>query len=884
MSKIIIMVLVSLLMLPLAPGFAAEGDYSFDASTGTILKYNGQASEVTIPSALEGVSVRAIGPGAFDQNQAITRVVIPEGVTHLAYNAFYFCENLTEVALPQSLEAIDSYAFFSCAGLKSLTFPASLVFVGNSAFASCSQLMDITFLGECPFISAKAFDQGPDGRKITVPQQEQARYEAALNQAVTAGAGGPFPSRLVPENQLAFDAGSGLITGYTGTAAYAVLPDAIGGAPVTGIADRAFFTNPWLRRVTLPAGIKAIGESAFFGTRLADISLPEGLESIGKEAFGGVPLEGLSLPESLRSLGDGAFFSALFTELRLPSRITSVPKEAFQRCWSLETVYFPAGLTEIGERAFFDCDRMSYLVFAGATPPAIAPDAFGECDKIADIDIATDGSMQDAAAFQDAFLAAGRPAGSFSVWRADPADRPPYDSNAKTTFDEATGLITSFQSQQSDVAMFWTHWNAAGTDTLGVRGVADGLFEGSAITSFYVPHSNQFESIGRRAFAGSALSRVHLFDSVKTIGDEAFADCKNLSAITLPAGVSLGQGLFKGCEALDKLVIPADAILAGDLGLPPEKLFVAASATDEQRQAIQSALGFPWYLSLPREDEALAFARMPDSFVPGAPADFEFDPQSGTLRKYVGSQPVVVIPREIGGVPVTAIGELAFSNLTVFSVLEGNPDNTSLSQVVIPETVTSIADSAFLNCKTLIGVQCYGPIERVGIRAFEQCEMLEEIVFHNGVKALDLYAFNLCKSLKKAELGTAIQALPEGAFLGCGFEGELVLSIPVIGNSAFRDCAQVTAIHILPSVQDIDAAAFLGMTGLQEVYFESGNPQLLGDYRFQFDENAANVKICLPETAADEQLQAFITKMDQNRLPGKDMVIRKNCPAGHAAL
>ncbi len=879
MKKAAIFLLVFLFVLPAQGIQAAENNFAFDPASGTISRYTGSDSAVVIPADIGGIPVRAIGAGAFDQNRILTRVVIPEGVTHINYNAFYFCENLAEVVLPQTLEAIDSYAFFNCTALKALRFPERLAYVGGSAFAGCSQLGDITFLGECPMISAAAFEGGPAGRQVTVPQEESAPYETALGQAVLAGGSVMRLDHTAPESAFAFEGGH--ITGYTGSTAYVVVPDALGGMPVAGIAERAFFANPWLRRITLPAGVKSIGESAFFGTKLADVSLPEGLESIGKAAFGGVPLERISLPESLKNLGEGAFASAAFKEVRLPSQITTIPKEAFLRCWGLETAYFPSGLMEIGKRAFFDCDRMGYLVFAGATPPAIAPDAFSECDKIADIDIATTGTRQDAQAFQDAFLAAGLPQGSFSVWRADPANLPSYDTNAKSSINEDTGLITSYAGPQKDVAMFWTHWNAAGTQTLDVKGVADGLFEGSDITSFYVPHSNQFESIGKRAFADSALTSIHLFDSVKTIGDEAFAGCKDLSAITLPAGISLGHGVFNGCDALSRLVIPADALIAGDLGLPPEKLYITASATDEQRQAIQSALNIPWYLTLPREGEALAFARMPDSFVPGEAQDFEFDPQTGTLTKYVGSQPTVVIPREIGGVAVKAIGELAFSNLTVLSVLEGSADNTSLSQVVIPETITQIADSAFLNCKTLTRVECFGPVERVGIRAFEQCDMLEEIIFHNGVKALDLYAFNLCKSLKKAELGSAIQALPEGVFFGCGFEGNLVLSIPVIGNSAFRNCAQVTALHILPSVQDIAEGAFLGMAGLKEVYFESGNPQVLGDYRFQFDEQAGSVNICLPESATDEQLQAFITKMDQNRLPGKDMVIRKNCPVGH---
>jgi len=884
MKKTLILLLLCCVLCAPSASFAAPEEFEFDKSTGTLLRYLGASAELTVPDEIGGARVKAIGMGAFDQNTSLRSVVLPDTVTHLMGNAFYFCENLASIRLPAGLQAVDSYAFFGCSALQEVAFPAGLAYLGRNAFASCANLTQIAFPGEMPMIGDGAFDNGPDNRAFTVPDDGLAAYEAALGQPCQPGGASVYVDRGVDASLLDVDPQSGEITAYRGEAAYAVLPDEVDGKPVTGIAPRAFFANPWLRRIRLPEGTASVGDSAFFGTRLAEAVLPSALKTIGQDAFSGSPLERLLLPDGLETLGQGAFANGAFKEVHLPEGLREIPKEAFLRCWSLETAYFPETLEKIGEGAFLDCDKMSYLVFAGSAPPEIAPDAFKECDAIADIDIASGADKSAAEAFRVAFEEAGLTPGGFAVWRADPPGLPPYDSAAKTSFDEATGYITSYESAQTDVAMFWSHWNAAGTETMRVRGLADGVFENAALTSFFVPHSGAFESIGARAFAGSTLERIHLFDSVRQIGDEAFAGCQNLREITLPDGVSLGRDVFSGCASLEKVVLPADAVLSGSLGLPPEKLFISVDATPAQRAAMQQALDFPWYLTLPREGEALAFTPMPDSFAPSAEADFEFDAQTGTLRRYIGQEVTVVVPKAIGGVPVRAVGETCFSNLTVLSVLQGTEDNVSLTRVVLPETVTSIGDSAFLNCTALTSVECYGPLERVGIRAFEMCESLTEVVFHNGVREMGVYTFNQCKSLHTAKLGSALAALPEGAFFGCGFTGELVLNTPEIGDLAYSGCAGVTSVHVLPAVKSLGAGAFNGMPALREAYFEGGDAAVLGEYRFQFDKEASALRVCLPEGTSGAQQEAFVTKMNQNLLPGGEVVILKDCPDGHPLL
>ncbi len=102
-----------------------------------------------------------------------------------------------------------------------------------------------------------------------------------------------------------------------------------------------------------------------------------------------------------------------------------------------------------------------------------------------------------------------------------------------------------------------------------------------------------------------------------------------------------------------------------------------------------------------------------------------------------------------------------------------------------------------------------------------------------------------------------------------------------IGMAAFSGCAEVTAVHVLKGVQSLGEGVFQGMPALQEVYFEGGDASVLGESRFQFDEKTGGVRICLPKDAPKDQIDAIITKMNQNLLPGREMVILKDCPDVH---
>lgn len=148
---------------------APSRDFTFDATTGTIKKYNGNDAVVNIPSEINGTPVTTIGNAAF-RDSSVTSVTIPDSVTSIHDSAFGFCSQLTNISipnsvtfigfsafnsctslksitLPSSLSTIQSYAFYNCGNLKTIRIPVSVTSIGNNAFADCPSLMTVTYPG-----------------------------------------------------------------------------------------------------------------------------------------------------------------------------------------------------------------------------------------------------------------------------------------------------------------------------------------------------------------------------------------------------------------------------------------------------------------------------------------------------------------------------------------------------------------------------------------------------------------------------------------------------------------------------------------------------------------------------------------------------------------
>lgn len=161
-----------------------------------------------------------------------------------------------------------------------------------------------------------------------------------------------------------------------------------------------------------------------------------------------------------------------------------------------------------------------------------------------------------------------------------------------------------------------------------------------------------------------------------------------------------------------------------------------------------------------------------------------WDMQDGTVEiAWVSPDPTgyLLIPDEIDGKPVSVIGGGAFSAC-------------GLTQVVIPEGVTRIGNSAFSNCTSLQYVQVPASVVSIGAGAFLYCLSLESVFFANdsALTYIEDAAFGTCKSLRNVKVPDSVTMIEDYAFEECTameyaslparFAGSIDESSPIFDN------------------------------------------------------------------------------------------------------
>ena len=90
---------------------------------------------------------------------ALTRVIIGNGVTTIGKNAFYGCSSLTSVTIPNSVTTIGEAVFYGCSSLTSVTIPNSVTTIGSEAFSDCTNLQKVNIGNSVKTIGEFAFNK-----------------------------------------------------------------------------------------------------------------------------------------------------------------------------------------------------------------------------------------------------------------------------------------------------------------------------------------------------------------------------------------------------------------------------------------------------------------------------------------------------------------------------------------------------------------------------------------------------------------------------------------------------------------------------------------------------------------------------------------------------
>lgn len=573
--------LVPTLLLPAAAAGYTSGDFTYklnDDGSAIITRYSGSAAALTIPSSLDGHTVKQIGSYAFEKNTTLTSVSIPETVTELKYSAFMDCTSLTAVTIPSGLTksgSLGSGAFSGCSalttvqfgsglvsipealfegtGLKTITLPESVTSIGPWAFANCTKLEQVSFPAGLTLIDLGAFENCTALTAVKLPKRlTKLGYEVFKNCSA-------LKSVWIPKSLT--NNGSG--DGFKGCTA---LTDITFETGITKIANYQFAGSP-IKSITIPGTVTTVGMSAFSDcANLTAIDLPSSVTEIDGYAFEKCTgLTAVTLPKHLRKLGTYAFagctaLKSVFIPLSLQT--ASSP---FRNCTALTDVTFEDGRTElpdtllegsgvrqltvpqtvtkIGYSAFADCTQLTAITLPAGLRE-LGNEAFKGCTALTGV------------ALPDSLTALG-----YGVFR---------DCSALTAAEFPAGIAPVSWSSGSSM-----------------------LRNCTSLRSVKLPKT--VSSLGNYFFAGcTALERIVLPDSVTEIGSNLFNGCTSLTDVTLSTNLqAIPEHTFYGCVSLQKLVAPYAVTKIGKTAFANCTSLTSLTLLRNVTEAAADALSYP---------------------------------------------------------------------------------------------------------------------------------------------------------------------------------------------------------------------------------------------------------------------------------------------------
>ena len=425
----------------------------------------------------------------------------------------------------------------------------------------------------------------------------------------------------------------------------------------TGYMHTDDFSVPWgdyrlaITTVIINNGVTSIGYWAFDGCAyLTSVTIPDGVTSISDYAFSGC-----------RSL----------TNITIPAGVTSIGDYAFSGCRSLTNITIPNGVTSIGSAPFQGCSSLTNITIS-ASVTSIDDSVFNGCQKLIQINVDPSNSVYSS---ENGVL--------FNKGKTELIRYPEGKTEASYTIPDGVTSIGNYAfsdcSSLTNIALpnsiisigsyAFSHCNNLTSITIpdGVTSIANGAFGGcrkliqinvDPSNSVYSSENGVLFNKGKTELIeypeGKAETSYTIPDSVTSIGNNAFAGCRNLTSITIPDGVTIiDYAAFYYCNSLTNINIPDNVTCIG------------ASAFEYCR--------------------SLTSVTIPNSVTSIGGAAFYF----------CSSLTTITIPNS-----VKRIDGFAFSNCS------------SLTNIALPNSIISIGNYAFNNCTYLKDVYYSGTEEQ----------------------------------------------------------------------------------------------------------------------------------------------------------------------------
>ena len=384
------------------------------------------------------------------------------------------------------------------------------------------------------------------------------------------------------------------------------IPSTLGGHPVTGIGEYAFYKCSKLTSVVIPKSVTNIARCAFEECGgLKSIEIPESVKTLGYSAFGScsrlttVKLRGkfcpawgapfiscraltafevdpdnesckvvdgmllskdgtclwvgvngdVEIPNGVTKIDCKAFSGRELKSVAMPRTVTDIGEAAFENCRGLKSVVLPEGVTGIGFEAFHGCDGLTSVTIPEGVN-GIGAWAFSGCRGLTSVVLPESVKIIGNDAFRGCSNLASIvvPSNVVHIMQSAFAETPFFD-NKPEGLVVLSGIAYRWKGKRSDVLI-----------PDGVTRIIENAFE-NRYDFKSVAVADSVTNVGYAAFRGcTGLTSVTLGNRVASIENGAFYACFKLSSVSIPRSLtSVGQDAFRGCPIKTIYVEKGDA-------------------------------------------------------------------------------------------------------------------------------------------------------------------------------------------------------------------------------------------------------------------------------------------------------------------------------------
>lgn len=886
-----------------SPLFQYNGIYSvfFTKSITRIAPNAFDHSSVAIIMFEDNSELRTIQYGAF-RYSGVTNFTFPPNVVEIGANLFFKCTKLTTIHIPASLINIDPQAFNGCDSIKTITIdsnnpnytvlpPATLMTKDTSSILYLSPTeTQITIPATMSTVPLTLLQTSPVLINVSVEPGSQSFYaqDGILynfqKTAAIACCGGISEVKLI---KTCTSIGQCCFYGLKKLTSV-IIPD-----DLTSIGDYAFYMVKGIETIIFPMSLKSVGsygfaESSiknaifqgdnmtyignycFAGSNIVAINFSKNIKTINSYTFQSSKLSVINIDRNsvLQTINYYSFRNTPLTEITIPRSVTTIDEASFLQCRQLTTIHFVENceLTTIRTSAFRYCPIESLTIpksvktieltaFAsnnaittlsfepGTKIESIGAGAWRECSKLAYVSLPDSITSFDPSVFQNCQ----------SLLEIN------FDANNKN-YSSTDGIVYTISGEKLVCC-------PSGRSSANIRSDitiigSNAFYQCTKLSVLTFADGCQLEYIEEGTFFScTALTRIDLPTSLKTVMRNAFAGCTNLEIITFPnnslcnlnaesifsdcvalksltfgkfcALTIFGPQTFKGCSLLETITIPANCTTIGNNCF--ENCVKLSSINYESGSHLKTigAGAFIGCTSLTDYNVPDVFDSITSMIFGDAPSIINVHISPNRRILSIGSNAFASFPLQTiefgAGTTVNVIQDSAFLNKPIRSFIMNSPltigNNafkgcSSLSSIQINQA-SSVGDNSFNGCSSLTSINL-NSVNSIGNNAFQGCSSLNSVSI-NSVTTIGSYAFSGCNSLQAIMIPQVLSSISPHCFEDCtrlsnvNFNGNSQIS--AIDEYSFSNCQNIQSISIPKSVLRIGSLAFKNCIKLSTVQY-----------------------------------------------------------------